>query len=112
MLFDSNVCLRITASPHNTHYGENLTCRNNVFWGGGWSSKVSDPQLIACLRTSPQGGLLGMLHFDTNLIGLYAVTKRPNWRPNKNTNGNQMLWGRWQQGNCLAAPPCFFPQLF
>lgn len=33
VLFDSNVCLRTTASPHNTHYGENLTYRNNIFFG-------------------------------------------------------------------------------
>ncbi len=68
--FESNVCLRTTASPHNTHYGENLTYVNNVFWGGGWSSKVSDSQLVAgCLRTSPQRGLPDRLRFDTNLIG-------------------------------------------
>eukprot|EP01050_Picozoa_sp_SAG11_P027651 SAG11_NODE_7087_length_1196_cov_1.026436_2_plen_312_part_00 len=70
MLFDSNVCLRTTASPHNTHYGQNLTYRNNIFWGGGWSSKVADPQLIAgCLRTSPQNGLPDRLRFDANLLG-------------------------------------------
>jgi hypothetical protein len=70
VLFDSNVCLRTTASPHNTHYGQNLTYRNNILWGGGWSSKVTDPQLIAGgLRTSPQAGLPDRLRFDTNLIG-------------------------------------------
>ena len=38
--------------------------------GGGWSSKVSDPQLIAgCLRTSPQKGLPDRLAFSSNLIG-------------------------------------------
>jgi hypothetical protein len=26
VLFLGNVCLRTTASPHNTHYGQNLTC--------------------------------------------------------------------------------------
>ena len=70
MLFDSNVCLRTTASPHNTHYGSNLTYRNNIFWGGGWQSKVTDPQLVAgCLRTSPSKGLPDRLHFAHNLIG-------------------------------------------
>ena len=70
MLFDSNVCLRVTASPHNTHYGQNLTYLNNIFWGGGWSSKVTDTQLVAgCLRTSPQKGLPDRLRFTNNLIG-------------------------------------------
>ena len=53
-----------------THYGSNLTYRNNIFWGGGWSTKLTDPQLIAgCLRTSPQHGLPDRLRFASNLIG-------------------------------------------
>ena len=50
--------------------GENLTYQNNIFYGGGWSSKVSDPELIAgCLRTSPQHGLPDQFRFEQNLIG-------------------------------------------
>ena len=70
VLFRSNVCLRTTASPHNTHYGANLTYTNNVFWGGGCQTKLTDPALIAgAMRTSPQHGLPDKIGFDRNLIG-------------------------------------------
>ena len=52
VVFTNNVCLRMTGSPHNTHYGVNLTYRNNVFYGGYWGSHTSiEP--AGALRTSP-----------------------------------------------------------
>ena len=34
VMFTNNVCLRTTGSPHNTHYGVNLTYDNNIFYQG------------------------------------------------------------------------------
>lgn len=71
VIFTENVCLRVTGSPHNTHYGINLTYSNNVFWGGYFDSWVSDPVVGgAILRTSPSPGCGGdRLKFIGNLIG-------------------------------------------
>lgn len=82
--FVNNVCLRTTGSPHNTHYGVNLTYRNNIFWGGYWNSWVNDTRMAAgALRTSPsKSGSCGsrdypttcpdQVTFQTNLIGQWA----------------------------------------
>lgn len=81
--FTNNVCLRVTGTPHNTHYGVNITYENNIFWGGYWNSWVSDPRLGAgALRTSPSKTTCGsidfpdacpdQLQFSRNLIGQWA----------------------------------------
>lgn len=52
--FTNNVCLRVTGSPHNTHYGVNLTYSNNIFWGGYYDSWVAgNVSSAGALRTSP-----------------------------------------------------------
>eukprot|EP00041_Stephanoeca_diplocostata_P020768 m.471460 g.471460 ORF g.471460 m.471460 type:complete len:352 (-) comp21658_c0_seq25:582-1637(-) len=52
--FSNNVCLRVTGSPHNTHYGVNLTYTNNIFWGGYYDSWVAgNVSSAGALRTSP-----------------------------------------------------------
>ena len=54
LLFRSNVCLRTTGSPHNTHYGEDVVYENNVFYSG-YHDAWTDPSLAPAggLRTSP-----------------------------------------------------------
>eukprot|EP00038_Savillea_parva_P013237 m.7724 g.7724 ORF g.7724 m.7724 type:complete len:775 (+) comp2472_c0_seq1:60-2384(+) len=83
ILFQNNVCLRTTGSPHNTHYGVNLTYSNNIFWGGYIDSWVPTPSGHVApggIRTSPSptqdchsvdypGMCPDQIDFNANLIG-------------------------------------------
>eukprot|EP00750_Incisomonas_marina_P016146 INCI19018.1.p1 GENE.INCI19018.1~~INCI19018.1.p1 ORF type:complete len:899 (-),score=132.49 INCI19018.1:451-2967(-) len=56
--FSNNLCLRVTGSPHNTHYGVGLRYENNVFALGNWDNHYPALDLLdsapVALRTSPQ----------------------------------------------------------
>ena len=104
ILLERNVCLRTTGSPHNTHYGTNLTYRNNIFFNGfyeTWTAKTP----AAALRTSPDrdgavapfpaGACLDQLKFETNLIGL-------------TDNKSALLFeGDWRRDNSSAHATAF-----
>lgn len=62
IVFSKNICLRTTSSPHNTHYGFNLTYTNNIFYDGGHNCWVLEKNLEGypgALRTSPQSNPCG-----------------------------------------------------
>ena len=55
--FERNVCLRTTGSPHNTHYGFDVSYKNNIFYDGyhdAWTlPNAKDGSAAGALRTSP-----------------------------------------------------------
>jgi hypothetical protein len=84
LLFEKNVCLRTTGTPHNTHYGANITYTNNLFFDGYhdcWVPPGADGA-AAALRTSPDrhgackpyvgGSCPDQIRFSRNLIGLVS----------------------------------------
>lgn len=65
--FSNNVCLRVTGTPHNTHYGVNLTYTNSIFWGGYYDSWVAgNVSSAGALRTSSNiYGTCGSVDYPT-----------------------------------------------
>lgn len=56
-LYSNNVCVRVTGSPHNTHYGVGLRFVNNIFAHGNYENHYPDLNQYGAaptaLRTSP-----------------------------------------------------------
>lgn len=66
ILMEKNVCLRVTASPQNQHYGENNVYRNNMFLYGytdSWTKRNPGG-----LRTSPQIALPDSFVIENNVV--------------------------------------------
>lgn len=95
MLFSNNVCLRTTGSPHNTHYGMNLTYVNNIFWGGyydSWSDQSTSA--AGALRTSPQ------------LSGSCSSSVYPTACPDQFVMERNLI-GQWRNSSARLFEGCF-----
>ena len=99
ILFKNNVCLRTSGSPHNTHYGVNLTYENNVFWGGYYDSWAPDGQMrgSAALQTSPNLGQAGCGDSDFSAACPDQITFVSNLIGHSNNASSHLFDGDWNE---------------